>query len=89
MRRTYVRRSVLCLALLSAVGFLGPWIHGASAQVSNERYVVRPGDTLWMIASKAGGTGSDPRPLMDRIESLNHLADGQIRTGQTLLVPEG
>jgi hypothetical protein len=42
-----------------------------------------------VIASKAGGTGSDPRPLIDRIESLNHLADGQIRTGQTLLVPEG
>jgi len=36
-------------------------------------YVIRPGDTLWAIASRVQ-PGGDPRPLVDRLQAELHGA---------------
>jgi len=38
------------------------------------RYVARPGDTLWSIASKLE-PGGDPRPLVAELEQQLHGAE--------------
>ncbi|MEV4253558.1 LysM domain-containing protein [Spirillospora sp. NPDC049652] len=49
--------------------------------------VVRPGDTLWGIAERAG-PASDPRRSVARILKLNGLPDDTlVRPGQRLRVP--
>jgi hypothetical protein len=47
-------------------------------------YVVRPGDTLWGIAEGLVGPAGDPRPVVDRLASVNRVRDGMIRPGQEL-----
>ena len=47
-------------------------------------YVVRSGDTLWGIAEGVVGPTGDPRPVVDRLASVNRVRDGLIRPGQEL-----
>lgn len=50
-----------------------------------DRVVVGPGDTLWSIvqAHYAG----DPRPRIDQIMRVNHLASPTLLPGETLRIP--
>jgi nucleoid-associated protein YgaU len=49
--------------------------------------VVRPGDTLWSIASTVAG-GADVRPVIDEIQRLNDLGPAAtLVPGQVLLLP--
>jgi hypothetical protein len=57
---------------------------GASAVHGGFRYIVRPGDTVWSIASGME-PGRDPRPLVDRIDS--ELRGGTLRVGTVLYLP--
>jgi LysM repeat protein len=52
------------------------------------RVVVRPGDTLWAIATKAAPS-ADPRATIGEILDLNSLTSTAVRVGQVLLVPKG
>ncbi|MGH2740791.1 MAG: LysM peptidoglycan-binding domain-containing protein [Actinomycetota bacterium] len=52
-----------------------------------ERYVVRPGDTLWEIARRWVGAEEDPRPLITQIVRANGLIDSRVLAGQSLLIP--
>lgn len=49
---------------------------------------VVPGDTVWQLAVSMAPDG-DPRPLVDRIVSLNGLTDLALEPGQTILLPTG
>jgi LysM repeat protein len=49
--------------------------------------VVRSGDTLWSIASKHTGSGSDVQDTIDQISEVNHLHGASIAPGQRLRVP--
>ncbi len=49
-------------------------------------YTVVSGDTLWDLAA-ALAPGSDPRPLVDRIQQLNGLPDSQLAIGARLWLP--
>jgi len=49
---------------------------------------VRPGDTLWSIASAAAGD-ADPRGVVEQIRALNGLTDGPLMEGMQLRVPLG
>jgi nucleoid-associated protein YgaU len=60
---------------------------GAAAGARPRFHVVRPGDTLWSIASRVAGPGADPRPVVDRLARLNRVADGVIVPGQRLALP--
>jgi Tfp pilus assembly protein FimV len=92
MSRTRVRRrrlvtigAVAVLGGLSA-GTLAQAHEGAVRPAAAHRYVVRPGDTIWDIASRLR-PGEDPRALMDRIASANAVDPGALRPGQTLVIP--
>ncbi|MBV9594454.1 MAG: LysM peptidoglycan-binding domain-containing protein [Actinobacteria bacterium] len=91
------RRGITVLALLGvATGLaivLGAWLSAPSApsgaatgRVEPEPavVVVQGGDSLWAIAGRLE-PGADPRPVVTRLERVNHLADGQaLLPGQTL-----
>jgi hypothetical protein len=48
--------------------------------------VVRPGQTLWSIAS-AAEPGADPRDVVQEIMTANAMSDTTISAGQLLWVP--
>jgi hypothetical protein len=56
--------------------------HGAGAEL---RYTVKPGDTLWSIASSH--YAGDPRDAIYRIDHRNHLGGSVIVPGQRLVLP--
>jgi nucleoid-associated protein YgaU len=82
---------VVVAIAVSGLGFLaGHATAGTShpAPVIHPKvYVVRTGDTLWSIALRLGGPGSDPRPLVDRLTTANHVPDAEITPGERLVVP--
>jgi Tfp pilus assembly protein FimV len=62
-------------------------LYAATAQ----RYAtvtVRPGDTLWSIASAHSGPTADVQEVVDRISEANHLQGGALQPGQRLRIPE-
>ncbi len=61
----------------------GVRLAGASL-VGGQRYVVRPGDTLWSIAEALDPSG-DPRPVVDDIEGQLH--GSSLQPGETLVLP--
>ena len=76
----------LCVAL--GVGFLGGRAGAGPTHPPLARvYVVHPGDTLWGIARGVVGPAGDPRPVVDRLVSMNHLTGGTIAPGEQLSVP--
>lgn len=52
------------------------------------RVVVRPGQTLWSIAS-AAEPWADPRSVIQQIMQANALSGSAISPGETLWVPKG
>ena len=50
-----------------------------------ERYVVKPGDTLWAIASAR--YGGDPREAVWRLRQSNGAAAAALEPGETLVLP--
>jgi LysM repeat protein len=50
--------------------------------------VVRPGETLWAIATQAAPT-ADPRSVIQEIVDINALSGTSIQPGQRLWVPRG
>ena len=75
---------VLLFALVVAVAWAV--VARASTAAGPERaYVVKPGDTVWSIASRI--YGGDPRSGVWKIEQRNGLREGVIRPGQRLVLP--
>ena len=48
---------------------------------------VRPGDSLWAIASSYTPDGGNVQDTIDRIVATNHLASGAIIPGERLQIP--
>lgn len=94
MGRTRVRRRRL-IALCMMVGLTavlsGPVANamgvGAAPEARSSRtYVVRPGDTLWSIATRLAPS-TDPRLMVDAITSTNGLDPAVLVPGQELSIP--
>jgi Tfp pilus assembly protein FimV len=51
-----------------------------------ERVTVRPGETLWAIASRVR-PNTDPRVTIARIKDMNGLTSSTLPAGKVLLVP--
>ena len=96
-RRGRVVTAVLLVTVLSAAVLLITMLVSGGAQATNHgapragyqgmhQVVVRPGQTLWSIASAAAPT-ADPRNVVQEIMSANALANPGISVGQLLWVP--
>ena len=82
---------MLCAAI-GLVGVLsGPvanavGLGGAPEARARRTYVVRPGDTLWSIATRLDPS-IDPRVVVDAITSANGVDPGALVPGQQLSIP--
>ena len=56
--------------------------HGAGRE---QRYVVKPTDTLWSIATSH--YAGDPREGVWKLQHRNHLAGTTVRVGPRLVLP--
>jgi len=72
---------IAALALIACAA-LARASHGAGPE---QRYTVKPGDTLWTIAVKH--YAGDPRDAIYRIDRRNHLGQSVIVPGQRLVLP--
>ena len=87
------RRLALVLALAAGVA-LGSWLapllgvgSGGGLRLAGvSSVVVRPGDTLWSIASPVAADG-DVRAAVDEIRQINGLTSADLVPGQTLQLP--
>lgn len=96
MTRTRVRRRRLAATLTIAVmgAVWAPAAVGAlgagqdTERVARSGYVVREGDTLWSIAVRVA-PGTDPRPVVDALATVNGVDAGSLVPGQLLVIPLG
>jgi LysM repeat protein len=72
---------IVVLALALAFSNARP----AGASHAEARYVVKPGDTLWAIASDR--YGGDPRGAVWRLQERNGLSSAVLVPGMTLYLP--
>ena len=88
-RRRFTLMPLITLATLSAIvtvpALSSMHLYAATPQ-HYATVIVRPGDTLWSIASKHTGS-SDVQDTIDRISEVNHLDTASIEPGQRLRVP--
>jgi LysM domain len=83
--------AVALLLWLSLAGGAQASSHGQPARAGYRgmtQIVVRPGQTLWSIAS-AAQPSTDPRIVIQQIIDTNALGGNTIRAGQLLWVPKG
>ncbi|MFL5961235.1 MAG: LysM peptidoglycan-binding domain-containing protein [Gaiellaceae bacterium] len=74
------------LILLCAVALLvGLAAHSSNGAGPKRTYVVRPGDTLWTVATRT--YAGDPREGVWLLERRNHLDGATIVPGEKLVVP--
>ena len=75
----------LCVLTVVAVALWALFAHDSGASGPEQRYRVRPGDTLWSIA--AAHAGGDPRKGVWELQQRNGLKDTLIVPGQVLTLP--
>jgi nucleoid-associated protein YgaU len=91
-RRTLLGIAVIAMLVMLALPWGGtggpslatPGAAHAGPLVAGTTYVVRQGDTLWGIAVRLAG-GSDPRPLVARLET--EAGGDDVHPGQQLVLP--
>jgi nucleoid-associated protein YgaU len=79
----FVRWPLLLLALAGVLALAAP--RPSSGARGEERYVVRPGDTLWALAAER--FGGDPRKGIWEIRQRNELAGALLVPGTVLYLP--
>ncbi|MPZ92120.1 MAG: LysM peptidoglycan-binding domain-containing protein [Actinobacteria bacterium] len=84
------RLAILVAALAVVVGVILGGGSGGTAVASKpgapRAVVLRPGDTLWSIATEFAPDGVDPRSYVHALEQLNGL-EGAPRAGMQLTLP--
>jgi hypothetical protein len=84
-RLTVLIASLVLLFTAVSVGQVMSNAATSAPKPATHTIVVAPGDTAWSLA-RAAMPHLDGREAVDRLLSLNH-SDGNIRVGQTLVVP--
>ncbi len=80
----FALRTVLALSLVLGIVLLA-LARPSSGSAPEERYVVRPGDTLWELAAER--YGGDPREGVWRIRERNGLGATTLPAGTILYLP--
>jgi LysM repeat protein len=75
----------LCVLTIVAVSLWALFAHDSGASGPEQRYRVRPGDTLWSIA--AAHFAGDPRKGVWQLQERNGLDGTLIVPGQVLTLP--
>lgn len=78
--------AVIWLAVAGQAQASGSTKAGRSVGGTVARVVVKPGQTLWGIATQVD-PGADPRVIVPQIVEMNSLSTTAIRVGQVLWVP--
>jgi LysM repeat protein len=78
----FVRLAILLLAVSLVVGIVA---RPSGSAGKPTRYVVKPADTLWSIAS--AHYAGDPREGIWKLQQRNHLHGTTLVPGQRLVVP--
>ena len=78
----YLVLLLIGLAVVLSASALRPSAAGAGEETF---YTVRPGDTLWEIATTH--YGGDPRKAVWQIKQANDLGDAALRPGDVLVLP--
>jgi hypothetical protein len=91
VRLTRRGRLVLLTLLLLLAGLVGVLVAASTGEAAPPAgpaptVVVRPGDTLWSIASRYA-PGPDPFGTIEQIRQLNGLDGYTVHAGQTLVLP--
>jgi hypothetical protein len=82
----FARGSVYALVLACAIVVVALVTARPSQGAGPEaRHVVRPGETLWAIASER--YAGDPRAAIWKIEQRNGVSAGSLRPGSVLYLP--
>ena len=89
-RSRFTLMPLITLAALSAMVTV-PALSGVHLYAATPQHyavvVVRPGDTLWSIASSRIGNSGDIQETIDRISEINRLDGAALIPGQKLHVP--
>lgn len=89
-RRRFTLMPLITLAALSAMvtvpALSAMHLYAATPQ-HYSTVVVRPGDTLWSIASAHTASSSDVQDTIDRISQVNHLGSAGLTPGERLQIP--
>ena len=81
--------SSLSILLLAGFSLFSGATAGSEDSISTTPYVkitVKPGETLWSIASNLSGTG-DRRDLVDELIEVNRLKSPEVVAGQKIYIP--
>lgn len=84
------KRFVTALCLLSLIMILPQMMNLAFAKKSDEQVLVvtvSAGDTVWSIAKEIAPKNSDVRKLVHKIIDENCIVNGNIYSGQELIIP--
>jgi len=82
----FARSSIYVVLLALALGAIAlATARPSSGAPTEARHVVRPGETLWAIASER--YAGDPRAAIWRIEQRNGLANELLQPGTILYLP--
>lgn len=84
-----VRLSVLLTTVCIVSLLIGGAAEAESLPPPTVDYVVRPGDTLWAIASAHKESDEDIRAVVAVIADINGIDGSVIHPGQVLQIPEG
>jgi hypothetical protein len=81
--------SSLSILLLAGFSLFSGATAGSTDSVSTTPYIkitVKPGETLWSIASNLSGSG-DRRDLVDKLIEVNRLKSPEVVAGQKIYIP--
>jgi hypothetical protein len=83
----YRRRRLGALLVASTIVYYLYASAGAGADPASTSYLVRPGDTLWEVATEHYSPSQDPRAAIEAIRRENGLDGYVIRPGTRLELP--
>lgn len=77
---------IVAILFLSLTGFMTVFAD-AGQEMTYEKVVVNPGDTLWAIGTEYKPEGMDIRDYVNQIQRINGLSSSDIQVGQMLNLP--